>query len=67
MKLPWIIRLTAWLCGVSIQRVELRNDSGGCLHQFDESAAYLCKCHERMGNDFWFLPTGECVYRKASA
>lgn len=23
---------------------------------------YVCKCHERMGNDFWFLPSGSCLY-----
>lgn len=20
-----------------------------------------CECHERMGNDFYFLPTGSCL------
>jgi hypothetical protein len=21
-----------------------------------------CKCYERLGSDFWFLPTGRCLY-----
>lgn len=23
--------------------------------------ALWCDCHKRMGNDFWFLPTGSCL------
>lgn len=23
-----------------------------------------CKCFERMGNDFWFLPAGRCLYEE---
>jgi hypothetical protein len=23
---------------------------------------YICKCHERMGNDFWFLPRDACLH-----
>lgn len=23
---------------------------------------YACECHRRMGNDFYFLPTGQCLY-----
>lgn len=22
---------------------------------------YECSCHRKMGNDFWFLPTGRCL------
>jgi hypothetical protein len=22
---------------------------------------YHCACHKRMGNDFWFLPAGQCL------
>ena len=22
---------------------------------------YQCECHEKMGNDFWFLPIGSCL------
>lgn len=22
---------------------------------------YMCSCHRKMGNDFWFLPTGDCL------
>lgn len=22
---------------------------------------HQCRCHEQMGNDFWFLPTGQCL------
>jgi hypothetical protein len=25
------------------------------------SGFYHCECHERMGNDFYFLPTGSCL------
>lgn len=25
---------------------------------------YLCACHERMGNDFWFLPRNSCLYHQ---
>lgn len=26
-----------------------------------------CKCFERMGNDFYFLPKGECLFKKEAA
>ena len=29
--------------------------------QADQSGDYVCKCHEIMGNDFWFLPMGSCL------
>lgn len=25
------------------------------------SSDYQCHCHERMGNDFWFLPADQCL------
>jgi hypothetical protein len=25
-----------------------------------------CKCFERMGNDFWFLPADRCLYEEKS-
>lgn len=44
--------------------------SGTCLHPYDDKHVvpdsadrrYECRCHERMGNDFWFLPTGRCLW-----
>jgi hypothetical protein len=27
-----------------------------CKYPYDN-----CRCYERMGNDFWFLPTGMCL------
>lgn len=33
----------------------------GCLEPYVSTAEYVCRCHQQMGNDFWFLPTGECV------
>jgi hypothetical protein len=26
------------------------------------SSEPICKCHERMGNDFWFLPMDKCLF-----
>ena len=26
-----------------------------------------CKCFERMGNDFWFLPVERCLYERERA
>lgn len=23
--------------------------------------SFWCECHEKMGNDFWFLPIGSCL------
>lgn len=28
-----------------------------------DPALYQCDCHRRLGNDFWFLPTGSCIRR----
>lgn len=38
-----------------------RNDSAGCLHPCAEDSEWLCECHRRMGNDFFFLPAGRCL------
>lgn len=24
--------------------------------------SYQCRCHELLGNDFWFLPEDRCLY-----
>lgn len=29
----------------------------------EQGDGYACDCHRRMGNDFWFLPTGQCLHR----
>lgn len=44
-----------------------RNDSGGCLHPYSNDCAYRCRCHAQLGNDFYFLPTGTCLYGKDAA
>lgn len=31
------------------------------------SEKYHCSCHEKMGNDFYFLPTGECLKGECDA
>ena len=36
----------------------------GCAYPYEDNAARWCLCHERMGNDFWFLPSGECLFRE---
>lgn len=33
-----------------------------CLRPFSNKDGPQCACHEQMGNDFWFLPTGSCLY-----
>lgn len=34
-----------------------------CRHpKTRDPARYTCRCHERMGNDFYFLPTGRCLW-----
>lgn len=47
---------------------ELRSNPEPQCWQPDEETGletlYACKCHERMGNDFWFLPRGSCLYGK---
>lgn len=49
---------------------EVKLDEGKILHmpdtvQRDDHATrrmlYECACHKRLGNDFWFLPTGSCL------
>lgn len=35
-----------------------------CLHPAVAGDDYVCKCHRQMGNDFWFLPTGSCLFAK---
>jgi hypothetical protein len=25
-----------------------------------------CKCYDKMGNDYWLLPTGACLYKQES-
>ena len=32
-----------------------------CFQPFPQSSNYICECHRRMGNDFWFLPTAHCL------
>lgn len=29
------------------------------------SKDYWCRCHKQMGNDFYFLPTDQCLYYNA--
>ena len=29
-----------------------------------EPEPYVCDCHARMGNDFWFLPKDACLHRE---
>jgi hypothetical protein len=32
---------------------------------FDDSEmAYACRCHRVLGNDYYFLPRGSCLYEK---
>jgi len=39
--------------------------STGCCHPHREDSPYRCQCHKLLGNDFYFLPTGECLERKS--
>jgi len=32
-----------------------------CRYPYN-SNRYFCQCHEKMGNDFYFLPSDECLY-----
>lgn len=36
---------------------EVAGPSANLLKDF----VYHCSCHKRMGNDFWFLPSGQCL------
>jgi hypothetical protein len=48
---------------------EVRTQDGKILHMPDEqqrpqtveSGFFHCACHERMGNDFYFLPMNSCL------
>lgn len=45
---------------------EVRLQNGKILHMPDNEqrsreCTYFCSCHERMGNDFYFLPTDSCL------
>lgn len=31
------------------------------------SKEYVCECHRRLGNDFWFLPRNSCLYTDGCA
>lgn len=33
-----------------------------CRHRGKPGDDYVCKCHSRMGNDFWFLPADRCLW-----
>jgi hypothetical protein len=39
-------------------------DLGGAeLGDGEKSDGYVCECHRRMGNDFYFLPKDACIMR----
>jgi hypothetical protein len=48
---------------------EVNMGDGKILHMPDtmqrkpveDDGGYQCECHRKMGNDFWFLPTGSCL------
>lgn len=31
-----------------------------CNKKYDKDSKYECECHEKMGNDFYFLPFDQC-------
>lgn len=37
-----------------------------CLHPYSEPerrrSGYRCRCHQQMGNDYWFLPERACLF-----
>ena len=39
-----------------------------CLYPYSErerrKSGYHCRCHERMGNDYWFLPERCCLFNE---
>lgn len=48
---------------------EFHNGEGHIVHlpdtkQRERDDEYQCRCHERMGNDFYFLPMGSCLWNK---
>lgn len=36
-------------------------------HPAKDPLRYTCRCHEILGNDFWFLPKGQCIEEPATA
>jgi hypothetical protein len=33
-----------------------------CNHPHVSTAEYVCRCHQKMGNDFYFLPADRCLH-----
>lgn len=38
-----------------------------CARPYQNDAKYECACHKQMGNDFWFLPTESCLFKREEA
>lgn len=54
-------------CSHCPKNVNMKANEGrtGCCRPYDEGAyQWQCACHVQMGADFWFLPTGSCLYSK---
>lgn len=50
---------------------EVNMGDGKILHMPDTEqrdtvakSGYYCRCHERLGNDFYFLPRASCLWDK---
>ncbi len=43
-----------------------RKPERSCFHPYSErerrQTGYRCRCHERMENDYWFLPERACLF-----
>lgn len=39
-------------------------DERDCCAPYDAMSSYWCRCHEMMGNDFYFLPANTCLGNK---
>jgi hypothetical protein len=40
-------------------------ETTACCKPNAAASPFQCACHEKMGNDFWFLPTGSCLEKPA--
>lgn len=44
--------------------IEVKLPNGNILHLPESAPRHeytICECHVRMGNDFFFLPAGQCL------
>lgn len=50
-----------------VRRLSDNYGFGPILRYGDDRYGTKCRCHRQMGNDFYFLPMGQCLHGKCDA